>query len=131
MDETWSKPWTSCLAEVAEVRSLERVAQIPDFRVRFAEPQQCRPLEPEELAAAGAAAVEREVRPGGDWFARWSDELFASLRFSDHESLSQPVSTILLVSSAEPEPLSQFESLIHVRGCSLIEAAVNEPEFEQ
>jgi hypothetical protein len=96
------------------VRSLERVAQIPDFRVRFAEPQQCRPLEPEELAAAGAAAVEREVRPGGDWFARWSDELFASLRFSDHESLSQPVSTILLVSSAEPEPLSQFESLIHV-----------------
>ena len=40
-----------------QIRSLERTVQIADFRVRFAEPPDCRPLSLEEFNTS-AQAVE-------------------------------------------------------------------------
>nr|PUA83241.1 hypothetical protein TGBR9_385640 [Toxoplasma gondii TgCATBr9] len=46
------------------------------------------------------------------WYNDWEGVVFDGLRFSEHETLWQPVGLILVASSRDEDPVAQFEELL-------------------
>lgn len=46
------------------------------------------------------------------WFNEWRRVIFEGSRFSPHETLSQPVGLILIVSTRDPDPVAALEELL-------------------
>ncbi|CEM05848.1 unnamed protein product [Vitrella brassicaformis CCMP3155] len=105
-----------------QYRVLERPMRTEAFRVKFVDVEDA--VQPRaECAFHGLKELveptwpqtfgENDSCPPCPWFERWSENLFRTLHWSDHECLDQPVGAVLVVSSQDPDPVSLFEQLMH------------------
>ncbi|OEH79432.1 hypothetical protein cyc_07654 [Cyclospora cayetanensis] len=67
---------------------------------------------PEPSTAASHPAAETSLGAELPWYNEWRRVIFEGTRFSSHETLSQPVGLIFVVSTRDPDPVAALEELL-------------------